>query len=619
MAMEHPVCLIENNPNGELVVNQDALKILSDITKPVVVIAIVGRYRTGKSYLMNKLAGHRSGFALGSTIQSKTKGIWMWCVPHPSKPEQTLVLLDTEGLGDVEKGNSANDTWIFAVAVLLSSSFVYNSVGTIDQQAMDQLHYVTELSEHIKTNTSLWETMDEEEEIDASAEFKRFFPSFTWCVRDFCLDLEIDGKPITEDQYLCNALKLKSGFSKKVLEYNLPRECIRHYFHSHKCFVFDQPANKQNLQRLDDLPDSELDPTFVMQTEKFLSYVFDNSQPKTMPGGHIVTGRLFGNLTSTYVETIKSGLIPCIENAVQTLSKLENSRAVNDALSKYEEEMSHNINEFPTETEKEFIYVHQKCEKEALKVFMDRSFKDENQEYQIKLISGLEENRIKYYQCNEETSIMKCKFLLQELSEKLEKKIAEGEYSRPGGHKEFMEEKHKLIDTYHQSSGKGIKALEVLQEFLKEKEDVEAVILRADQTMTDAERRKAEEHAKAEAAARENEIKERNLKCLEQIREDQQRCMEQQQEMLKLKLEEERKKTIEQNEWLIAQKLKEKQDLLAKGFERQREMLENQIRHLQKINEEAKKKSFLGELLSPITAFFSHIFGSSSRSNEHFK
>ena len=44
-----------------------------------------------------------AGFRLGSTVRSETKGIWMWCVPHPSKENHTLVLLDTEGLGDVEK------------------------------------------------------------------------------------------------------------------------------------------------------------------------------------------------------------------------------------------------------------------------------------------------------------------------------------------------------------------------------------------------------------------------------------------------------------------------------------------------------------------------------------
>lgn len=136
--MMAPICLVENN-NEQLSVNQKALQILDKISQPVVVVAIVGLYRTGKSYLMNRLAGQKDGFPLGSTVQSKTKGIWMWCVPHPSKPSHTLVLLDTEGLGDVEKGDTKNDSWIFALAVLLSSSFVYNSLGTINHQALEQL------------------------------------------------------------------------------------------------------------------------------------------------------------------------------------------------------------------------------------------------------------------------------------------------------------------------------------------------------------------------------------------------------------------------------------------------------------------------------------------------
>ncbi|MBZ3876888.1 Guanylate-binding protein 7 [Sciurus carolinensis] len=55
MVMPGPICLIESK-EGQLVVKQEALQILSAITQPVVVVAIVGLYRTGKSYLMNKLA-----------------------------------------------------------------------------------------------------------------------------------------------------------------------------------------------------------------------------------------------------------------------------------------------------------------------------------------------------------------------------------------------------------------------------------------------------------------------------------------------------------------------------------------------------------------------------------
>ncbi|KAK1144052.1 guanylate-binding protein 1-like [Acipenser oxyrinchus oxyrinchus] len=136
-----PVCLIENSSSRELQVNQQALQILSQIEQPVLVVAIVGLYRTGKSYLMNKLAGQRTGLELLATVQSHTKGIWMWCVPHPKKPGHTLVLLDTEGLGDVEKGDEKNDTWIFTLAVLLGSTLVYNSLGTITSDVVQSLQY----------------------------------------------------------------------------------------------------------------------------------------------------------------------------------------------------------------------------------------------------------------------------------------------------------------------------------------------------------------------------------------------------------------------------------------------------------------------------------------------
>uniref|UniRef100_A0A670INS4 GB1/RHD3-type G domain-containing protein n=1 Tax=Podarcis muralis TaxID=64176 RepID=A0A670INS4_PODMU len=101
--MAAPVCLIENMPDGKLVVNREAAEVLAGICQPVVVVAIAGLYRTGKSYLMNRLAGKRKGFCLGTTVQAQTKGIWMWCLPHPKRPDFTLVLLDTEGLGDVQK------------------------------------------------------------------------------------------------------------------------------------------------------------------------------------------------------------------------------------------------------------------------------------------------------------------------------------------------------------------------------------------------------------------------------------------------------------------------------------------------------------------------------------
>ena len=46
--------------------------------KQIKVVAVAGPYRTGKSFLMNRYLGQMKGFEIGSTVESCTKGIWMW-------------------------------------------------------------------------------------------------------------------------------------------------------------------------------------------------------------------------------------------------------------------------------------------------------------------------------------------------------------------------------------------------------------------------------------------------------------------------------------------------------------------------------------------------------------
>ncbi|XP_020945970.1 guanylate-binding protein 6 isoform X2 [Sus scrofa] len=379
--MTDPICLIKNN-NELLSVNQEALEILEKISQPVVVVAIVGLYRTGKSYLMNRLAGRNHGFRLGSTVQSETKGIWMWCVPHPSKPDCTLVLLDTEGLGDVEKGDPKNDSWIFALAVLLSSVFVYNSTNTINHQALEQLHYVAELTELIRTKSS-----SENDGVEDCTEFVSFFPDFIWIVRDFTLDLKLHGHPVTEDEYLENALKLIPGNNPKARISNLPRECIRHFFPKRKCFVFDRPTHdKDLLANIENVSDDQLDPKFQEQANNFCSYIFTNAKTKTLRDGITVVGKRLGTLVVAYMDAINTGDVPCLENAVTTLAQLENSAAVQKAADLYSEQMAQRLS-LPTDTLLELLEVHAACESKAIAVFMEHSFKDDTQEFQKMLVA----------------------------------------------------------------------------------------------------------------------------------------------------------------------------------------------------------------------------------------
>ncbi|XP_052493084.1 guanylate-binding protein 6-like [Budorcas taxicolor] len=572
--MMDPICLVEND-NEILSVNQKALQILEKISQPVVVVAIVGLYRTGKSYLMNRLAGQNHGFPLGSTVQSETKGIWMWCVPHPSKENHTLVLLDTEGLGDVEKGDPKNDSWIFALAVLLCSTFVYNSTSTINHQALEQLYYVTELTELIQAKSS-----PRPDGVEDSTEFVSFFPDFIWAVRDFTLELKLNGHPITEDQYLENALKLIPGKNPKARTSNLPRECIRHFFPTRKCFVFGWPTNdKELLYNIENVSEDQLDPKFLEQTNNFCSYIFTNAKIKTLKEGIMVTGNRLRTLVVTYVDTINTGAVPCLENAVTTLAQLENSAAVQKAADHYSEQMAQRLS-LPTETLQELLEVHAACEREAIAIFMESSFKDKDQEFQRGLVEVIKNKKEGFMLQNEEASIKYCQAKLDALSKALMESISAGAFSVPGGHKLYRKAMDRLQQDYCQVPRKGVKENEVLQSFLQSQVAVEKSILQADKALTDGEKAVAEERARNETAEKERELLRQKLQEQQQEMEAQERSLQENIAQLTEKLARERENLLREQTMMLGHKLKAQEALLKEGFRQKSENMSAEINHL---------------------------------------
>lgn len=81
-----------------------------------------------------------------------------------------------------------------------------------------------------------------------------------------------------------------AGSSPEAKRYDRLRECIRQFFPQRRCFVFDQPASKRDLLRLEELLDDRMDPEFLQQLEKFCSYIWEQSPPKSIPGGCKMTG-----------------------------------------------------------------------------------------------------------------------------------------------------------------------------------------------------------------------------------------------------------------------------------------------------------------------------------------
>ena len=310
--------------NGKFIIsNESRLLLKQKQFKNIGIISLVGKYRTGKSFLLNRVILNnksKSGFSVGPTFKPCTKGIWIWSEPIMAKNNNEdfpCFMIDTEGLGAYDEEVN-HDSKIFLIAILISSLFIFNSFGTIDENAISSLSFVLNLSKTIKLRNSFKE--------DNKDELSQYFPCFLWLLRDFSLRLvDKNGKNITEKQYLENALEnIKGGDNNEIIkEKNRVRSLIRAYFPDRDCFAMVRPVEEEkNLQRLQFLPDNQLRVEFLEQAKSFRNKVFKKIKPKTFHG-QFITGSMLVVLVQSILDAINGGGIPVIENSWKYVMKNE--------------------------------------------------------------------------------------------------------------------------------------------------------------------------------------------------------------------------------------------------------------------------------------------------------
>ena len=196
--MNKPVQFITIDNEGHCKLTKESEEIISKIETNIAVVCIAGIYRSGKSYLLNRLLGRQDGFEIGPTIASCTKGLWIWGDPvNLNGKNYKVLIIDTEGLASAfEDRNESIDMIIFCLGLLLSSLFIYNSMKNIDESAIENLALVLNFAKKIQSKFK---------EIN---NYANNFPSFLWVLRDWALELiDTNGNEITARQYLENALR----------------------------------------------------------------------------------------------------------------------------------------------------------------------------------------------------------------------------------------------------------------------------------------------------------------------------------------------------------------------------------------------------------------------------
>ena len=316
---EGPINLIEFTRN-DFILNKDALNILNSIKEDLIIVAIVGKARTGKSYLMNLLLNNNnsplpgSGFQISSRLNSCTKGIWLWNTPrdNPQSPNSKIIFIDSEGTNSTDLSTKTYDSKIFALIVLISSLFIYNTHGNIDERSIGDLALAAHISNTVATNV----IEDKDEMINQLA------PKFIWVLRDFVLD-KIDpetGKEISSNEYLeiClrNKLLNKNGIG---MENNLIRENIIKYFKERECVTLPRPVDQEeDLHKLDEIPFDKLKPNFRNEFLNLKKKVYEDSRVKRI-GNKKINGPVLVGLLTQFINSLNSKIIPNINTAIENI------------------------------------------------------------------------------------------------------------------------------------------------------------------------------------------------------------------------------------------------------------------------------------------------------------
>ena len=148
-------CLVRDVPGtNKFEVPEETKQFLRSLQGAIAIISIAGAYRLGKSFFLNRvLLKKKRAFEIGGTINACTKGIWIWSqaiekrvIPgmYDGKPVSIFVA-DTEGLASIQADQN-HDVKIFALAILTCTHFIYNSRGTIDNDALDKLSMTVQLA-----------------------------------------------------------------------------------------------------------------------------------------------------------------------------------------------------------------------------------------------------------------------------------------------------------------------------------------------------------------------------------------------------------------------------------------------------------------------------------------
>ncbi|XP_065311128.1 uncharacterized protein [Dermacentor albipictus] len=326
-----PVQIIKpSDDHKKLIIDKENIKAISKIRGPVATIGVVGKFHSGKSFLMNQLMGKTKGFGIGPSVRPETMGIWMWGEPLkvqlPSGQQLSLIFLDTEGFAATNVSENY-DAKIFAIATLISSHLIYNSVKIIDQSEIDYL-------ELLSRRTQLFALRSQLSRAKWNGEFVHdllSFPPLLWVVQDFVQTTDNNETPT---QWL---RRLMEAHTRESEEYKIS---LLDLFKSLECHTLFIPAVKRPLLTdLSQASEEDLTSEYIEERNALMKKLHEVLVPKTK-NGKPITGAELAGLLQVLVDAANEGSLADVPSRWSAfVDRLMNS-AAEDCFQIYTSEMN---------------------------------------------------------------------------------------------------------------------------------------------------------------------------------------------------------------------------------------------------------------------------------------
>lgn len=273
--------LLTVTADGAYELHPPTVEWLRSLPGEVRVVTCAGKFRCGKSYLLNRLLGKERAFGVGDTVQACTRGLWICTEPLVGADGRSVYLVDSEGIDalDVE---SEHDVKIFALAVLLSSTLVYNSMSHLDEAAVQTLSLMTKVAESVGEGRS--------------------DHHLYWVLRDFRLQLvDADGKRLSHSDYLERALEGKCA----------TRDAIKRVFPTRHLVTLPRPQDDDKFDRF---------------LRTWRAHLLDHAPPVTARGGVAMTGPVYVAYALDVVAKMNVA-VPKLDDTWTLLTKVQHAEA----------------------------------------------------------------------------------------------------------------------------------------------------------------------------------------------------------------------------------------------------------------------------------------------------